>query len=92
MTGDGTGALATATVAGGEVKEVTVSVEGSGFNTNAGSNYSVANVTLSGGGFTTAATVRAVLSPANGHGSNPVEELGGFYNAIDISNNLQLII
>ena len=85
VTGDGTGALATATVAGGEVKEVTVSVEGSGFNTNAGSNYSVANVTLSGGGFTTAATVRAVLSPANGHGSNPVEELGGFYNALSIS-------
>ena len=85
VTGDGTGALATATVAGGEVKEVTVYVEGSGFNTNAGSNYSVANVTLSGGGFTTAATVRAVLSPANGHGSNPVEELGGFYNALSIS-------
>lgn len=85
VAGDGAGALATATVADGVVTGVTVSVAGSGFNTNAGSNYSVANVILSGGGFTTAATVRAVLSPANGHGSNPVEELGGFYNALSIS-------
>ena len=85
VVGDGTGALATATIAGGVVTGVTVAVSGSGFNTNAGTNYSVANVVLSGGGFTTAATVRAVLSPANGHGSNPVEELGGFYNGLSIS-------
>ena len=64
---------------------MTVAVSGSGFNTNAGSNYSVANVTftpVSGG---TGAAARAVLSPANGHGSNPVEELGGFYSGLSIS-------
>ena len=85
VVGDGTAALATATVAGGVVTGVTVAVSGSGFNTNAGSNYSVANVTftpVSGG---TGAVARAVLSPANGHGSNPVEELGGFYSGLSTS-------
>ena len=86
VVGDGTAALATATINGqGQVTAVTVAVSGSGFNTNAGSNYSVANVTftpVSGG---TGAAARAVLSPANGHGSNPVEELGGFYSGLSIS-------
>ena len=85
VVGDGTAALAIATIASGVVTGVTVATSGSGFNTNAGTNYSVANVTLSGGGFSAAATVRAVLSPANGHGSNPVEELGGFYSGLSIS-------
>ena len=77
VVGDGTGATATASRGGGTtVLEVVV--------TNAGTNYSVANVVLSGGGGT-GATVRAVLSPANGHGSNPVEELGGFYSGLSIS-------
>ena len=85
VVGDGTAALATATVAGGVVTGVTVTTTGSGFNTNAGTNYSVANVTftpVSGG---TGAAARAVLSPVNGHGSNPVEELGGFYSGLSIS-------
>ena len=87
VTGDGTGALATATINGqGNVTAVTVTVTGEGFDINAGSNYSVANVTFTApaaGG--TLAVARAVLSPANGHGSNPVEELGGFYSGLSTS-------
>ena len=77
VTGDGTGATATATLSSTSVSEVVV--------TNAGSNYSVANITftpVSGG---TGATARAVLSPENGHGTNPVEELGGFYSGVSVS-------
>ena len=78
--GDGTGAAAIATVSGGAITSVTVNTGGSGFDVNAGSNYNVAYLTISGPG--TGAIVRAVLSPYNGHGSDPVSELGGFYVGI----------
>ena len=84
IVGNGTGAVATASVSGGAVTSVVVSTGGSGFSANAGSNYTVANVTLSGGGGT-GAVVRAVLSPQNGHGTDPVTELGGFYVGIRVS-------
>lgn len=70
--GDGSGATATADVSGGKVVRITV--------TNAGSNYNVAYVTITGGGTNaTGCVARAVLSPKNGHGSDPANELGGFY-------------
>jgi hypothetical protein len=78
--GDGTGASAVATVSGGAVTSVLVYTGGSGFDVNAGSNYNVVYVTLGGPG--TGAIVRAVLSPQNGHGSDPAAELGGFYVGI----------
>ncbi len=84
IVGDGTGAVATATVNSGAVTSVVVSTGGSGFNANAGSNYNVVYVTLSGGGGT-GAVVRAVLSPQNGHGTDPVSELGGFYVGVRVS-------
>jgi hypothetical protein len=65
--GNGTGATATATLSGGVVTGITV--------TNVGSNYNVAKVTITGNG--TGATAVAVLSPPNGHGYDPVAELGG---------------
>lgn len=68
ITGNGTGATATATISTGNVTSINI--------TNAGSGYSVAKVTLSGGGGT-GATVEAILSPFNGHGFDPVSELGG---------------
>ena len=71
ITGDGTGAAATATVSGGVVTGITM--------TNVGSGYSRATVTLSGGGASTPAVARAVISPKGGHGSDPISELGGFY-------------
>jgi len=71
--GDGSGAQATATVSGGKVVRIVV--------TNPGSNYNVAYVTLSGGNGA-GCVARAVLSPKNGHGSDPAAELGGYYIGI----------
>ena len=86
ISGDGTGAVATVNYLGGTVTSVVVSTGGSGFETNAGSGYNQCFVTITGGGGT-GATVVAVLSPTNGHGWDPVSELGGFY--VGISTQLQ---
>jgi len=77
ITGDGSGATATATVSAGAVTAITVN--------NKGTNYRVVDITLSGGGGSDG-TARAVLAPKNGHGIDPVSELGGFF----ISLNSQL--
>ena len=84
--GDGSGAVATADINNGVVTEVRVTGTGSTFQTNAGSGYNVAYVTLTGGNGT-GATARAVLSPKNGHGTDPVSELGGYYIGIRIRLN-----
>jgi hypothetical protein len=79
ITGDGSGATATAVIEDGSntVTEVVMVTQGTG--------YSVADVVISGGGGADA-TVRAVLTPDAGHGVDPVRELGGFY----VSLNTQL--
>ena len=74
--GDGTGATATATVSNGIVTGITMNTIGSG--------YSKAIVTLSGGGASTQATARAIITPRGGHGSDPVSELGGFYVMVQV--------
>lgn len=86
--GNGTGALATAVVSGGQVTEVYVTGEPTmisnfaTYNNNCGTGYSSVYVTLNNTGTGGAgAVVRAVLSPKNGHGSDPVRELGAFYVA-----------
>ena len=86
--GDGTGAT---------VVDAGVTVSGGGAITaialNAkGTNYTIANITIthnnaSGGTAGSGATARAVLAPKNGHGTDPVSELGGFY----IGLNVQLV-
>lgn len=75
ITGDGSGATATATVAGNVVTSITV--------TGKGTNYSVADITISGGGGSDA-TARAVLAPQQGHGVDPVSELGGFFTSLNV--------
>lgn len=70
ISGDGSGATATAVVSGGIVTRVDV-------DTN-GANYSVISVSFTGGGGSGAAA-RAILPPKGGHGTDPVSELGGFY-------------
>jgi len=75
ITGDGAGATATATVAAGVVTAITV--------TGKGTNYSVADITFSGGGGSDAGA-RAVLSPKAGHGVDPKSELGGFFMSLNV--------
>ena len=74
ITGAGTGATATATVSGGAVTGITVTAKGT--------DYSTAHIVISGGGGSDA-TARAVLAPENGHGTDPVKELGGFFSAVN---------
>ena len=64
--GDGTGATAIIDVENNEISKITV--------TNPGSGYTFANITIYGDGKD--AEVRAVLSPAKGHGSNVAAQLG----------------
>jgi hypothetical protein len=70
ITGDGTGATATASIDTGAVTDITI--------TNNGSGYSRATISISGGSGSNA-TARAIISPKGGHGSDAVEELGGKY-------------
>ena len=62
------------TLTGGVITEILVHTAGTG--------YSQANVVFTGGGPSVAATARAVISPSGGHGSDPVQELGGYYAMI----------
>ena len=76
ITGDGTGAEATATV-----NTTTLGIE-SVLIINKGQNYTYANAAFtsaSGSG----AIARVVMSPPGGHGANPVEELGGSFVMIN---------
>lgn len=74
--GDGTGATAVATVSGGIVTGIRMTTVGSG--------YSRASVKLSGGGASSPASARAIITPSGGHGADPVSELGGFYVMIQV--------
>ena len=70
ITGDGSGANATAIVTSNAVTGITMNSIGTG--------YTTATVLFSGGSGANAAAT-AILSPKNGHGADPVEELGGLY-------------
>lgn len=74
ITGNGNTAAATATRTGNAVSSITVS--------NKGTDYTVADVRISGGGGSDA-SVRAVIAPINGHGVDPVRELGGFFIGVN---------
>lgn len=75
--GNGSGAQATATVSGGVITAINVT------GTNYGSNYTNAYVIITDGTGSNA-TARAILSPANGHGTDPVRELGAYYAGVAI--------
>lgn len=68
--GDGTGASFRANVAGGQIQNVIIQ--------NRGQNYTYATLTIADvpGGVGTGATAEVVISPQNGHGFDPVYELG----------------
>lgn len=73
VVGDGSGANAIARI---NTQSNTIS---SIVMTSKGSNYTFANVIINDTGTGTNAAARAVLSPVGGHGSNPLNELGGSY-------------
>ena len=78
ITGDGTGATATAVMAGSGSSQTVSSIT----VTDKGTDYNVADIVISGGGGSLA-TARAVISPPNGHGTDPISELGAFFVAIN---------
>lgn len=75
INGDGSGATATATISGGAVTAINI--------TNNGTNYNIATVTISGGSGS-GATGHVIMSPYNGHGADPVRELGAYYVAVNV--------
>lgn len=76
ITGDGTGASATAIRDAGSNTITGISI------TSGGSGYTYANVTITGTGSNAAAT--AIISPKGGHGYDAVKELGAFYVMMNV--------
>ena len=74
ISGDGTGATGTAVLSGTTLASVTIN--------NKGTNYSVLDITFSGGGGSDAAA-RGVITPKAGHGVDPVRELGAFFMSLN---------
>ena len=75
--GDGSGATCSVTVGGGGAitsVSVTTSAYGSGYN-----RASIDVASISGIGSGSSAVLTPIISPMNGHGADPVEELGGNY-------------
>ena len=83
ITGDGSGATATAVIVSGKITKINI--------TNSGSNYTYATVTIteSVSNPTILASARAIISPYYGHGKNVIREL--FTNTLmfysEIANN-----
>ena len=82
ISGDGTGAdvqAAQITMAGSGATQTVASIT----LTDKGTDYRVANIAFSGGTPDTVAQARAVLSPKQGHGTDPTRELGSFFIALN---------
>lgn len=86
IVGDGTGATATANIVGGRISSITM--------TNRGSNYNWAIVTITGNGV--AASARAIISPYNGLGRDPINQLFSnslmMYSRIDQNTNQGVVV
>ena len=90
--GDGSGAVATLNFDGGALKSVTFkdsSSFGSGYkrasfptisSAIASGEYDTGSATITGG---SGATINPIISPINGHGADPIEELGGNYVVVN---------
>lgn len=88
--GDGTGAtVSSVVVESGTITAINVSLTAGSDNgttlfspTGSGYNYAWVEISDTTG---VGATAYPVLSPKNGHGTDPISELGGFYSAINVS-------
>jgi hypothetical protein len=73
--GDGTGFTGYCLCQGDQVSKVVITNGGTGY-TNAVGTVVAGNVSST---LSTSCKVKPIVSPTNGHGFNPVEELGGYY-------------
>ena len=80
--GDGTGGVASVTVAGGAVTAVTVTTPGSGYTFATISN---AQIVAAGATGLSGAELDVIIPPKGGHGANAKEELGGFFVMLNTS-------
>lgn len=81
--GDGSGAVATLTFSSGALSSATfkdTSSYGSGYKR---ASFPTLSSALSGLTAGSGATLKAVISPIEGHGANPVDELGGNYVVVN---------
>ena len=81
--GDGSGAVATLTFASGSLSSVAfkdTSSYGSGYKR---ASFPTLNSAISGLSAGSGATIHPVISPINGHGADPIEELGGNYSIVN---------
>lgn len=78
IVGDGTGALATASINVLSNTISTISV------TSPGRDYTYADVIITDTGSGLGAQARAIIPPPGGHGADPVRELGGSYLMLNI--------
>ncbi len=77
VSGDGTGAVATANLSGNSIQKISL--------TSYGSGYSYANVLIYGTAVGAAeANARAIISPKYGHGYNSAKELGGHHVMVNV--------
>jgi hypothetical protein len=76
ISGDGSGAIATVTVASNAITAITIADDGANYTQASIDNALLRTATSSSGA---GATFDIVISPTNGHGADPVEELGGNY-------------
>ena len=77
--GDGSGAIATLSFASGALSSVvfkTTSSYGTGYKR---ASFPTLNSAISGLTAGSGASITPIISPINGHGANPIEELGGNY-------------
>ena len=77
--GDGSGAVATLSFASGALSSVVfknTSSYGTGYKR---ASFPTLNSTISGLTAGSGASITPIISPINGHGANPIEELGGNY-------------
>jgi len=79
--GDGSGGVCTVTTASGGVTAVTVTTAGSGYTYAYLANEDIpggaGNIPTDGTG--SSANIEFIIQPKNGHGADPIEELGGNY-------------
>ena len=81
--GDGSGAIATLTFSGSSLASVafkSTSHYGTGYKR---ASFPTIDSTISGIANGSGATIKAVISPINGHGADPIEELGGNYAIVN---------